>query len=538
MSSCPDHVIASDDLIPNLQTFGPLKHFCAVCFADTPLQRCSSCKLIFYCSTACQRSNWSEHSEICKDIGTRGNWCQAVAHAIDTFGSPHEMALSDRKTALSGLRLLENWSKSILASIGFIRVLLELIMRERYTSYNFSLVALVDLLRVKDVQSINENLCFLFVFEESGLVSVLKVLSQHAQLNFSQKLSTLRFLRLLAAHPKLQPAICDQLDTLLPLISQTAENGQSTDICSELGVFLCSVLYSATSPSQHGSIQALYASSLNLQLWMSCAFGESPWSADMEMGAVELLLALIIDVDLFPASEYDDLSRSHFVHKVLLPRPLLLKQFVFGSLDMLLVPNPVFHGAALHTLNILFSDSDVMDEVMKNLWLFSDLEDEKDAHQLGDDEGAIGNDIGRGIEGGGDDYEDGTKAESPLREVLRLFHSNPIVQLNFFQTHIHLNILHIFRYVLLSPYCNCNFVEATVGTSHLTSYLAYLEQRYLAAIGEAEKYKLTHRLSQVEKVGNEGEMEDVIKLISAVRGLLETIREDISINQCTEFMDE
>ena len=268
MSTQPNNVTTSDDLFdrPNFVANGPRKHFCAVCFADAPLQRCASCKLIYYCGSTCQRANWTEHSEICKNTEKRAEWCFAVAQAIDTFGASNEVSHSERKSALSALCLLENWSKSTLASLGFVNVLLELVLREKYSSYNFSLVALVDLLRLKDGQSLNENLCFLFVFEELGLVPVLTVLAQHVQLHFSQKLSTLRFVRLLAAHPKLQPAICDQLDTLLPLISQTAENGQSTDVCSELGVILCSLLYSSDSAAQHGSIQARYGDSLNLHM--------------------------------------------------------------------------------------------------------------------------------------------------------------------------------------------------------------------------------------------------------------------------------
>lgn len=516
MSTQHNHVTNSDDLLnrPDLAINGPFKHFCAVCFADAPLKRCASCKLIYYCSPLCQSSNWTEHSEICKNSGMRMEWCSAVTHAIDTFGASNEVSISERKSTLVSLNLLENWSKSILASIGFVKVLLLLIMREKYSSYNFSLVALVDLLRMPDGQSLNENLCFLFVFEELGLVPVLTVLAQHAQLHFSQKLSTLRFVRLLAAHPKLQPSICDQLDTLLPLISQTVEKSQSTDICSELGVILCSLLYSADSAPQHGLIQSKYGDSLNLPLWMSCAFGESPWSGDMEMSAVELLLALIIDIDLFP--DYDDLFRAHIVTRKLLPQPTLLKQFVFGFLDMVLVPKEVFHGAALHALHILFSDSEVMDEVMKNVWLLSDLEEDEEATE----------------------QEKATGAESPLREMLRLLQTNPVVQLNFFQTHTHLNILHILRYVLLSPYCNTNFVEATLGRDHLLSYLSYLEERYLSAIGEAEKYKLAHHVSQVTKVGNQGEMEDVLQLITSVRGLVESLREDLNLEKYIEYMEQ
>jgi hypothetical protein len=39
---------------------------CTKCRAPDPKFRCSACKIIRYCSTSCQTSDWAAHKRICK----------------------------------------------------------------------------------------------------------------------------------------------------------------------------------------------------------------------------------------------------------------------------------------------------------------------------------------------------------------------------------------------------------------------------------------------------------------------------------------
>ena len=38
---------------------------------DKPFARCSRCKMIFYCSSKCQKVHWSEHKKTCNDTSIK-----------------------------------------------------------------------------------------------------------------------------------------------------------------------------------------------------------------------------------------------------------------------------------------------------------------------------------------------------------------------------------------------------------------------------------------------------------------------------------
>lgn len=486
-----------------------LRHYCANCFAEKVL-RCGTCKLVHFCGAACQRANYAEHSKFCTNQERRTNWKAAMNQLLADDEASSSSVATDFKTLSGHLNLLEPWSKRALCSSGYLELLLNATKTQRYAkesqSYNYRLVVLIDALRAPDGQSIDADLCFVFVFALNGPATVLQLLVEHTQLHYNQKLSVLRFMRLLAAHPKLQPVLIDQLETLLPLVSRAASVAGSTEIVAELGVFVASMLYGAYSPAQHGQLQILCGQHLDLKCWMDCAFGDSAASNNMEQGAVELLLALLIDDELFP--EYDDMFRSHFIEKYLLIYPALLKSLVFGFLDLLMVPKSVFFAAALHALALLFSNERVLEQVMKNMWLLTDAysDDEEDAPA--------------------------TDSDSPLRQMIAILTapSDPVVQLTYFQTNTHVSILTILEDVLRSPYCNIHFVEAAVGKDFLGNAIQALEVRYHQAVQDAQRYKVANRMA--EPVGNETELESILQQIQVVNSVLASLPEDIhSINQ-------
>jgi hypothetical protein len=480
-----------------------LKHYCAVCFAEERLSRCTACRTIYYCSPQCQKEDWTTHATLCKNKELRSKWKAAFATLVGQTCFED----GERKTAISDMQLLENWSKKALCSSGYLKILVESIEKEQYTkqreAFNFRLVALVDALRCADGQSIDVDLTFMFIYEMNGLSCMLKVLAEHHQLHFSQKLSTIRFLRLTAAQPKLQPALIDQVSTtILPLTSLIIARSESTDVAAELGIVLASILYGASSPTEYTQLQITYGNSLDLKLWMDVAFGDSSWSTNMDMGAVELLLALLADPDDTEAG-----IRSTFIQYFVLPYPDLLRSMIFGFLDLLIVPKSTFYAAGLQALLLLFSKPEIVDTAMSNLWLMSDLVGEND-----------------------DEEEPVVGEESPLRQMLLFFRSEPIIQLTYFRVHTHIAILKIFQLVMNSQYCNRSFIEAAVGFGFLVDQLDYAQRRYQAGLAEAQKFKESHRLVQ-KKVGNQEEMEAIVALISALKNRLSQLPEDIGLNE-------
>lgn len=491
---------SKDDLLQKLSSLSGAT-YCATCFGDVDLHRCGRCHLVYYCGLDCQKQNWAIHSLICNNSNAQTAWIASFLRYIDSFSKPEELENSERKALITSLQLLENWSKGIIASLGLLNSMVDLVTREKYSNYCYSLVALVDVLRKANAPEIDLDMCIAFLCVTNGLIVILNVLANDTQLNASQKLSTLRFLRLLSANPKTQPILRDQLEDILPLISKAVHTARSIDVASEMGIILSSLLYSAESPEEHHAIQSLYVEKLELHLWMDCAFGESSWAADMDMGAVELLLALLIDIDLFP--DYDEHLQFNITKNLLLKNPELLKHVIFGLLDLITVPKDVFQGAAIHALSILFSHPKVMDEVMLNLWLMNDLEDEDESNP---------------------------SDNSPLRELIKLFKVEPVVQLNFFRTHMHSNILQILQLFLKSRFCNKSCIEAAIGSQFLIAHLDYLERRYRSGIEQAQKWKHTHGVLSRGRVGNEAELESILAMIGDARKLLRSAPDDIMLN--------
>lgn len=414
------------------------------------------------------------------------------------FACETEIPSADRKALIGSLKLLEPWAKGIIVSLGLLNAMVDVILKEKYSTFCYSLVALVDVLRQPNEPEVDVDPCTALVCVTNGLQVVLEVLANHPQLNAGQKLSTLRFLRLLSANPNIQPLLRDQMRELLPLISNAVHNARSIEVASEMGIVLSSILYSAESPEEHCQLQSLYMESLELNLWMSCAFGESSWSADMDMGGVELLLALLIDVDLFP--DYEEHLQHNIIENWILKSEHLLKHVIFGLLDMTTVPKDVFQAAAIHALCILMSHPTVAEEVMINLWLMNDLEDD----------------------------EEGVASEnSPLRELVKLFQVEPIVQLNFFRTHMHSNILQILLVFLKSRFCNKSCIEAAAGSTFLLNNIDYLEKRYHNGIQSALKWRESHGVLSRGRVGNEAEMESILAMLKEARKLIKDAPHDI-----------
>jgi hypothetical protein len=439
----------------------------------------------------CQRADWGEHVLLCKNSGLKEEWMSAFEKMSVEFVRDGEIDFAERKRILSDLHLLDNWSKRAVCSNGLLEAMLKVMEVEKCDKYLFSLVGLVDALRFSDGQSIDVDMCFMFVYELNGACRVLNEIVKRPTMHFNQKVSTLRFFRLLASQPKIQAVLLDQLDKLLPLINIVVENAESSAVASELGIFLSSILYSAETPFIHHRSQRLCLEELNIQIWMECAFGNSKWSADMEMGAMELILALLVDVDLF--SDYHDLIPENNIEEIFLKYPALLKNLVFGLLDMLIIPKDVFYGAALHGLSLIFSSSLITDEIMKNLWLLTEIDHEADeeASQM-----------------------------APLPEMLQLLQRDPIVQLTFFRTHVHLNVLKILSSVLSNSFCNLAFMEAAIGNKFLNETLDFVEKRYRQGLNGAQQYKLSHALTDSTKVGNEEEIQDILTMISHTRSLM------------------
>lgn len=490
---------ATEGVELELLSLGAKSHFCASCFVDKGLQRCGRCRLVYYCGAECQRENWTVHSVLCNNDALKRSWVRSFMSNLQKFESPTELPSTERKAMISALKLLEPWAKGIVASHGLLQFMVDLVLKEQYSNYNFSLVALVDVLREPNAPAVDFNMCLLLLCTTNGLNVMLEVIARHARLNGAQRLSTLRFLRLLTAHSKLQAIIREQLPWMLPIIAEAVQNAGTIDVASEFGIVLCSLLYSADTPDEHHQMQKNYVSTLNFNLWMGCAFGDSHWAADFDMGAVELLLALLIDVDLFP--DYPENLRHNVIDSVLLKHSRLLEHVVYGFLDMINIPKDVFQGAALHALSILFSHPAVLKEIMLNFWLMTDVDDDEEDEQ----------------------------PASPLRAMLKLFQAEPIVQLNFFKTHMHSSILRILIAFLSSAYCNKNCVEAAVGAKDLFSQLEYLEKRYRSGLRQAEKWKQNHGLLSRGRAGNESEMESVLELIAEANRLLAACPEDIMI---------
>ena len=501
MSSSNNPVVADsslkDDLIQRLLALGSAR-YCACCFGDVELQRCGRCRLVYYCGVDCQKANWKLHSAICNRPSAQQDWIQSFLQFTTDFASEIEIPNAERKAIIGSLKLLEPWAKGIIISLGLLNAMVDVILKEKYTTFCYSLVALVDVLRQPNAPEIDVDPCIALVCVTNGLNVILEVLANHAQLNAGQKLSTLRFLRLLSANPKIQPLLRDQMQELLPLISNAVHNARSIEVASEMGIALSSILYSAESPEEHRHLQSLYVESLELHLWMSCAFGESPWSADMDMGAVEVLLALLIDVDLFP--DYEEHLQHNIIENWILKSEHLLKHVVFGLLDMTVVPKDVFQAAAIHALCILMSHPTVAEEVMINLWLMNDMEDDDD---------------------------DTPSDNSPLRELVKLFQAEPIVQLNFFRTHTHSNILQILLIFLKSRFCNKSCIEAAAGSTFLLNNLEYLKKRYHNGLQSALKWRQSHGVLSRGRVGNEAEMESILAMIAEAKKLIENAPNDI-----------
>lgn len=500
MNISSDEVSSKEAAVAKLQALGE-GTYCAGCCSDTQLQRCGRCRLVFYCGLECQKANWAVHSAICNQPKAQQAWISSFIQFTEDFARTEDVPNSERKAIIGELKLLEPWAKGIVLSLGLLKALVEVVLKEKYSSYCYSLVALVDVLRQASAPEIHLDLCIALVCVTNGVLTILEVLANHAQLNAGQKLSTLRFLRLLSANPRIQPVLRDQMRELLPSISAVVHNARSIDIASEMGIVLSSLLYSAESPEEHHQLQSLYVESLELHLWMSCAFGESSWSADMDMGAVELLLALLIDVDLFP--DYEPSLQHNIIEKWLLKNDNLLKHVVFGLLDMITVPRDVFQSSATHALAILMSHPAVVEEVMLNLWFMNDFEDD-DASEPSD--------------------------SSPLRELVKLFQAEPIVQLNFFRTHMHSNILQIVLAFLKSRYCNKSCIEAAAGSKFLIQHLDYVEKRYRSGMQQAQKWKQTHGVLARGKVGNEAEMESILAMADEARNLIRDAPDDIVLN--------
>ena len=57
-----DASIKEDIAMPSLTLYDP---GCAVCSALTPAHRCSSCRIVQYCSQKCQAKDWAKHKVVC-----------------------------------------------------------------------------------------------------------------------------------------------------------------------------------------------------------------------------------------------------------------------------------------------------------------------------------------------------------------------------------------------------------------------------------------------------------------------------------------
>ena len=44
---------------------------CSNCDAEQPAKACGACKIVYYCSQACQRHDWSKHKAACKNVAPR-----------------------------------------------------------------------------------------------------------------------------------------------------------------------------------------------------------------------------------------------------------------------------------------------------------------------------------------------------------------------------------------------------------------------------------------------------------------------------------
>lgn len=510
MSTCSGNSpiqVPSEDPSAILLKLGRTKQYCANCSNDErTLRQCGGCALVYYCGSDCQRANWNVHRYLCQEKSVGIAWTRSFSRMVNEISGSKEIASSERKAMVSELKVLQPWAKDLIASQGLLSCIVRCIQTEVYSNYNFSLVLLVDALREPNEPALHLDLCIMLLCETDGLKTILEVLARHAQLNHAQRLSTLRFLRLMTSTPKLQPFFRADLQAyILPLINEAINNAKNSDVASEFAIILCSLLYSATTPEEHAKILALYHSELNFSTWVDVAFGTSRWTQEeFDMGATEFILALLIDVDLF--SNYPLPMRNYTIEEILMKDDSMLEQVVYGFFDMLNIPNETFQGAALHALCILFSHDKLLDEVMRRLWIFTFPESDPDEEQKGEKKSA-----------------EELYSESPLRTMLKFFTKGASTQLNFFRTQMHFSALHIIHSVLASPLCNNFCVEAAIGSKDLKGHLAYLEQRYIAGLHQAQKWKLSQGITmRGREVGNEAEMNKTLELIRVVDKLLDS----------------
>eukprot|EP01006_Ploeotia_vitrea_P001682 TRINITY_DN105389_c0_g1_i1.p1 TRINITY_DN105389_c0_g1~~TRINITY_DN105389_c0_g1_i1.p1 ORF type:complete len:195 (+),score=16.53 TRINITY_DN105389_c0_g1_i1:47-631(+) len=60
-------------------------HLCVLCSAAAK-SKCSGCKMVYYCSTGCQKQHWKEHKPVCKAQQLSPQWshdCYGKKHVVD-----------------------------------------------------------------------------------------------------------------------------------------------------------------------------------------------------------------------------------------------------------------------------------------------------------------------------------------------------------------------------------------------------------------------------------------------------------------------
>ena len=71
----------SNNVVTNFNTLRPTKDSkCETCNTTTNLKLCTACKIVLYCSVACQKQNRAEHKQFCKDVASKNVMMQDIVN--------------------------------------------------------------------------------------------------------------------------------------------------------------------------------------------------------------------------------------------------------------------------------------------------------------------------------------------------------------------------------------------------------------------------------------------------------------------------
>lgn len=71
--------------------YTPLREhpFCNSCGTLAQLSRCSRCKMVWYCSVDCQKSDFTQHKRVCRDIASKQAVVDRETAELQSFSNWH-----------------------------------------------------------------------------------------------------------------------------------------------------------------------------------------------------------------------------------------------------------------------------------------------------------------------------------------------------------------------------------------------------------------------------------------------------------------